>query len=514
MRRSSWSALLFASSLFACRPQTSDEAEDELGASESGTESETESESEDGDTTEGETGEPELPADLIVDDQNRALILHGINVHNAAKYQPDLLPTISEVDVERMARDWGFNVVRLLIFWEAIEPEPGVFDDAYLAEIATLVEWFEAQDIWVILDMHQDVYSRAFCCDGAPMWAIRDDGEPFTQQDLWSANYNQAAVQRAFDNFWAGDAGAHADLQEHYVLTWQHVAQTFAGTPNLLGYDLINEPFPGTGWTLADLDSPDPTGPVADWGANELTPFYDRLIAGIREVDQDSWVFFEPRYGAPAAGHPTFLQPVTDPRSEGPRLVYYPHLYPVEPEIFDTYAPNNPTIPNWEANRAIEKDMFGSAVMLGEFGIMPDWEFGPDLLEQALDMADRATTGWTYWSYDTNGRGIIDAMGEERPAAAILTRTYAQRVAGTPIEHDYDPATRTMVLRFEDRIGVQGPTEIFVPEARWYPEGWEVVVDDPEGTWSWAWDEAREILSVTTDPAQGPDHRIEVRPTP
>ncbi len=505
MRISAWFVLPMAALVMACQPDGSDDQADEIGTEDSSSGAETSETS--------ETGEPELPPDLIFDDQYRARILHGINVHNESKYQADRLPLITEADVQRMAHDWGFNVVRLLIFWDAVEPEQGVYDDVYLGEIAQRMAWFEAEGIDVILDMHQDVYSEMFCCDGAPVWAVRDDGEPFTEQALWSANYNQPAVQRAFDNFWAGDAGAHPDVQDHYVMAWQHVAETFAGTPNLLGYDLINEPFPGTGWTIADLDSPDPAGPIAEWGANELTPFYDRVIAGIREVDQDSWMFFEPRYGAPANGHPTFLGPVSDPRTEGPRLVYYPHLYPIEPEIFDTYAPNNPAIPNWEANRATEKAMFGSAVMLGEFGIMFDWTFGPALLEQALAMADRATTGWTYWSYDTYGRGIIDPMGEERPAAAILTRTYAQKVAGTPIEHGYDPITRVMVLRFTDRIGVQGPTEIYVPAARWYPEGWEVIVDDAAGTWTSAWDESREVLSVTTARSEGPEHRIEVRPS-
>ncbi len=243
-----------------------------------------------------------------------------------------------------------------------------------------------------------------------------------------------------------------------------------------------------------------------------MPAFYERVIASIREVDQAAWVFVEPRYGAVANGKPSYLPAMVDPRAEGPRLVYFPHLYPVEPEVFDTYAPNNPTIPNWEMLRIEEGQRLGSAVMLGEFGVMFDWPFGPALLEQALQMADRATTGWTYWSYDVYGRGIIDEQGAERPSAAILTRTYARRVPGTPLEHGYDPETRTMVLRFEDRNGAVGPTEIFVPASRWYPEGWEVVVDDPEGTWSFAWDEASEVLLVTTDPAQGPEHRIEVRP--
>ena len=457
------------------------------------------------------TETPELPPDLIVDAQGRARILHGINVHNASKYQDDRLPLITEADVERMAHDWGFNVVRLLIFWDAVEPEPGSYDEAYLDAIAERVAWFEAEDIAVILDMHQDVYSEVFCCDGAPLWAVRDDGEPFEQASLWSANYLQPAVQRAFDNLWLGDAGAHADVQEHYVMAWRHVAERFAGTPNLIGYDLMNEPHPGSAWTFADLDSAEPSPELVAWGADALTPFYQRITDSIREVDGDSWIFYEPRYGAPAAGRPAVVQPLEDPRAEGPRLVYYPHLYPIEPEVFGTYAPNNPTLPNWEGERLSEQELLGGAMMLGEFGIFPDWDFGPQLLEDALAMADRVTTGWTYWSYDQNGRGITDPEGNERPAAAILTRPYARRVAGTPTTHVYDPQTRELELVFEHRAGVSGPTEIYIPASRWYADGWEVVLDDPEGSWTSEWDPEREVLELSTDPAQSP-HELLLRP--
>ncbi|NVB40008.1 cellulase family glycosylhydrolase [Pseudenhygromyxa sp. WMMC2535] len=456
-------------------------------------------------------GEAELPPELIVDADNRALIFHGINVHNASKYQADRLPTITQDDVARMAHDWGFNVVRLLIFWDAIEPEPGIYDDAYLAAIGERMAWFADEDIAVILDMHQDVYSEAFCCDGAPTWAIFDDGEAFEQQSLWSANYLQPAVQHAFDNFWAGDGGAHPELQEHYVLAWQHVAETFAGTPNLIGYDLMNEPFPGTAWEFGDIDAAEPSAAVAAWGQDALTPFYARMTAGIREIDEDSWIFIEPRYGAAAAGRPAVLGHVEDPRAAGPRIVYFPHLYPIEAEVFGAWSASNPTLDNWESAREAEQAELGGAVMLGEFGIMPDWDFGPELLEDILTMADRATSGWTYWSYDTNGRGIIDPMGEERPAAAVLTRPYARAVAGTPLVHVYDAHTRELHLEFEHRQGVSGPTEIYIPQSRWYPEGWELVVDDPEGSWTSEWDAAREVLSLTTDPGESP-HVVELRP--
>ena len=43
------------------------------------------------------------------------------------------------------------------------------------------LDWFANHGVYVILDMHQDVYAQRFCCDGAPEWAIEDDGLPFEE---------------------------------------------------------------------------------------------------------------------------------------------------------------------------------------------------------------------------------------------------------------------------------------------------------------------------------------------
>ena len=37
-------------------------------------------------------------------------------------------------------------------------------------------------------------------------------------------------------------------LQDRYAAAWRHVAERFRDDPNVLGYDLLNEPWPGTAW--------------------------------------------------------------------------------------------------------------------------------------------------------------------------------------------------------------------------------------------------------------------------
>ncbi|MBW1762425.1 MAG: cellulase family glycosylhydrolase, partial [Deltaproteobacteria bacterium] len=132
---------------------------------------------------------------FIRDDDGRVVILRGMNIMSSSKGHPERLPDLAEEDVERYARQWGFNVVRYLIFWDAVEPSPGEYDTAYFDKTEERLDWFAANGVHVILDMHQDVYAARFCCDGAPEWAIEDDDLPFEQHPVWSFNYFAPAVR-------------------------------------------------------------------------------------------------------------------------------------------------------------------------------------------------------------------------------------------------------------------------------------------------------------------------------
>ncbi|OQX33177.1 MAG: hypothetical protein B0D91_14995 [Oceanospirillales bacterium LUC14_002_19_P2] len=247
----------------------------------------------------------------ITDDQGRALILHGLNTSSSAKGHPERMPWIGQSDVEREARDWGFNFVRFLIFWDAIEPQPGVYDEAYLDKVAERVKWYEDQGMYVLLDMHQDLYAYQFGGDGAPPWATITDGLPAEPQSPWWITYLQPGVSRAFDHFWRNDYG----LQDHYADMWTHVAKRFKDTPNVIGYDLMNEPYGGT-YVWPGFET------------FQLQPFYERVINRIRTVDQDTWLFIEPQALGINFGVASTLGVIDDPREGEERLVYAPHFYP------------------------------------------------------------------------------------------------------------------------------------------------------------------------------------------
>jgi hypothetical protein len=70
---------------------------------------------------------------------------------------------------------------------------------------------------------------------------------------------------------------------------------------------------------------------------------------------------------------------------------------------------------------------------------------------------------------------------------------------------------REFTLVFEDAENADGPTEIYIPEDREYPDGWQVEVGDPAGSWSWEWDADANVLSIWTTPSTAA-HTIVVAP--
>lgn len=449
---------------------------------------------------------PPSDPQFITDDQGRALILHGINVSGDAKWTDDYMPWVEQPDVARLAEDWGFNFARFLMSWEALEPQPGVYDEAYLDDVAVRLDWLADAGIYIVLDMHQDLYGpvdsdgRWIGGNGHPPWSFLTDGVPHVPSPLdWFLTYWSPAVTRAFDNFW--DYDGHAFLQDHYADALAHVAERFRGYPRVLGYDIMNEPFAGS---LVSETTTFDQGPYR--------AFLERVIERIRAVDPDGWIFYEPRAWGPNSGSPSEIGVLDDPRPGGNRLAYFPHYYSLFVDAFESYdSSTDDSLTNWAGNRRAEIDAQRAPLLIGEWGTGTQVTNFREYLQDVARMADHMTSGWTYWSYDLGGWSLIDANREETPQADILVRAYPQRIAGTPLYIDYDPDTRILVVAYEEKAGVTGPTEIYVPKRRFFPDGFDLEVLEG-GSWKSRWDDSREILSVSADPAQ-PVHTLTIRPS-
>src|SRR5688500_19360674 len=89
--------------------------------------------------------------------------------------------------------------------------------------------------------MHQDVWAEVFGGNGAPKWACVDNlVEPNEILSPWWKNYFTREVMASFGRFWTDTS-----LQDHYGRAWQAVVRRASRHANVIGYDMMNEPFPG-----------------------------------------------------------------------------------------------------------------------------------------------------------------------------------------------------------------------------------------------------------------------------
>ena len=258
------------------------------------------------------------------DPTGRQLFLRGINLGGSTKvpFSPKLPSHVREnffngKDISFVGRpfpleeadqhfqrlqSWGFHFVRFLVTWEAIEHQgPGIYDQEYLDYLRAVVQKAGIYGINVMIDPHQDVWSRFTGGDGAPLWTlelagfeVRNLGEtgsalvhnlhgdPFPQMG-WYTNYYKLGAATMFSLFWGGNDFApqlkvegvpiQDFLQSHYIKALAQVAKTLKDLPNVVGFELMNEPSAGYIGTL-DLSLPFDTEIIGD----APTPFQSMLL--------------------------------------------------------------------------------------------------------------------------------------------------------------------------------------------------------------------------------------------
>ncbi|HVP09574.1 MAG TPA: cellulase family glycosylhydrolase [Phycisphaerae bacterium] len=373
----------------------------------------------------------------MIDSDNRIVIHHGVNVANTAKHSEGHLPWQTQQDFAQLP-EWGFNLVRYLVFWEAIEPTQGQYDDAYIANTIERIGWLKDLGVDVLLDVHQDLYGPRFTGNGFPDWTVNDDGLAFTERQPWNLNYLEPAVIAAFKNFWRSD-----DMKAQYVAMLEHLLAQVDAQPNVVGLDIMNEPFPGQ----------DP-----DFEAVALTRLYEDVQAMRRRNGFKTRLFFEPVIFT-SAGLPSQLRFQPDPD-----CVYSPHYYDVFCHEGGDYADLNA----WWMRQAVdgkvaEARAYGTPACYGEFGISTQVMGWQRYLDDFIGLMNTYHLSWIYYSFDKinqEGFGIVDENGAANERLAHLVEVYPQRIAGRNPEIQYGP--RSFQLQY-DPIDTAAPTVVFVP---------------------------------------------------
>jgi endoglycosylceramidase len=443
----------------------------------------------------------------LYDSEGRVVMLRGVNLAESCKYPP-FLPWQTKDDVLAL-KDLGFNCVRYLIVWEAVEPEPGEYDDAYLDEVAERLEWCREAGLKVILDMHQDLYSRKYGGDGAPQWACLDDDIPFEPVgQVWFMSYFAPAVTRVFRNFWTNQPGpGEVGVQDRFIAMWQHVANRFSGDTNIIGYDILNEGWYGeyayqlipalaaavepvlgpeaAAQVLGMLSDPEnagaglvqvildlmaedalfdvfdaASGPAQEFEQTLLQPFYDRTIAAIRAVDPNHAVFVEPASGAWSGTR--FLSALEVPKDAADEpfsnVVFAPHFYDFSVDFGFPYTATAAYLQQCLARAQAAGDRMGVPTWFGEWGAwgipgVPEEVAQRQLLvRHHADAFDALLCGWAYWQY---GADFLSS-----PFMPLLSRPYAQVIAGTPTAMHVTESALELEFAPQER---RGETIIWAP---------------------------------------------------
>ena len=144
----------------------------------------------------------------------------------------------------------GFTTVRLGVDMLGLQPEPEQVSEEYLDGIATSVGDIVEGGLDVVLDFHQDGFSPKYNGNGWPDWLAIDDGLENPEDATFPLYYVQnPAMQRAWESFWENREGpGGVGLQDLFAVGVTAVVERFRDEPGVLGYELVNEPFPGADW--------------------------------------------------------------------------------------------------------------------------------------------------------------------------------------------------------------------------------------------------------------------------
>ncbi len=244
---------------------------------------------------------------FFVDAEGRKVILRGVNLsgdskvpftpngatQNKENWPPTDLKNISwigrpfpreeaEEHYTRL-RAWGFNCLRFLTTWEAIEHAgPYEYDEAYLDYFADMVKMAGEYGLYVFIDPHQDVWSRVTGGDGAPLWLFDKIGLDYTKFDaagmalnmqylwdedkkknqyssmVWGENYKYFPNGTMWALFYGGrdfapklmikdeQSGQQVNVQDyfqiHFIQSMVQIAKRVKDFSHVFGFDSMNEP--------------------------------------------------------------------------------------------------------------------------------------------------------------------------------------------------------------------------------------------------------------------------------
>lgn len=256
------------------------------------------------------------------------------------------------------------------------------------------------------------------------------------------------AVCNAFGRLYKNQYG----LGDAFAEYWKKLASEYVETINVVGYNLLNEPWAG------DIQA-DPTLLIPGLADRKvLEDLWNLAAERIRTVDNDTLIWFEGTTFDIYSGFNNV------PLADGSKTVHSFHYYspPQVGAISDTL-------------RYRHKDN----VRLKTAGVLTELTFWVGDDKQMRDMADAMTAtdahmvSWIGWACENLYKGT---SGKPYPELQKhYSRAYPAAIAGTPTSFGFDENSGTFKLQFTSDPNIDAPTEIILPPST-FPNGYRVQI--------------------------------------
>jgi len=438
----------------------------------------------------------------IVDNYGRERVFHGTNVvFKTSPFIPisshfDARYSFSEEDA-RLLASMGYTTIRLGVLWAGLEPTRGVYNLTYLEEAIQIVEIAGAHGLYVVIDMHQDVFNRKYCGNGVPDWAAVPHEENFPypieveyekdnnsyprREDCnsvqWPNYHFTTALSKSVGRFYDNYEG----LLEQFAKFWGKVAETFADFEEVLGYEIMNEPWCGDVFEDPTLLVPG----VAD--RRYLQPMYDLVNTEIRKYDQEHLILFEAvTWELIGLGEALgFTHPPGGEEFRNRSVLAFHKSVSTDITSHEDF---------WDFKwKEIQR--------LGVAGFITETN---SCCLDTMDELGKWGYSWHHWAYKLYGDWTWDSSGHwnlgsdrnnytcptvdsclDRDSVTTYARVYPTAIAGQGNFFQFNSDINVGILVYQPDPNISQPTEIKVPEIWRYKEGFTVEIE-PQGVAEWA----------------------------
>ena len=475
---------------------------------------------------------------FLLDNEGRPMILHGVNVvvklppyiPNTEKFDPAM--SFSDEDIS-ILKKLGINFIRLGFIWEALEKKEGEYDYEYLNKMSEIVDKLEKNDFYVLIDTHQDMFSRTLCGEGAPTfyankltierkcesnllsrffklvtaciplsdynWNYDEQGLPLIEdcknKGLFMDYHRSPELASIYDSFYKNENGVLDAFTEY----WAVLAEKFKGRKNVIGFDIWNEPWPNNLWS--DIRSLIP-GYVDDKYVN---PMYKKINERIEKVDPNYILFYQPvpfPDNLPLFGGWTlssFSTPPVDPEERPQVFNVHDYCCLGGASVCRKGEPNLDDAKNFcpgfhksklSINKKQAQDL-NAPLIVTEFGACSASEACYYEMLGFVQPADENLVSWAYWMYkgyhdhtttaQNETEGIFNSDGTIMELKKYaLSRSYVQKFQGYPLYMNFNDETKELTAKFYLNSSLEEGTVIYVNKELNYPNGYEVFVDSDE----------------------------------